>query len=287
MSSKKRLLLVDDEADLIEILSTVLDSLNDKYIIDTASNGTEALGKIQSEVYELVLTDYMMPKMDGITLTQHIHKISPDTQVIMMTSHSSDEFQETLKNIDLDGYITKPFQVGHIYSIVEDALKYTQEGADAYRTGERVAPPSVTVLLQNLRIDTGARCILLLSDGGYPIEMAGDADGLDVSSISALVAANFLATAELARLLGDTSVFKASYQEGPDYNIYAYRVNESALITIIFGAESKSGIVRYYARKTADKIDPLLDALNDMPDEFVMEGDVDSAIDHEFDQLWE
>ncbi len=285
MYPRKRLLIVDDEAYLIEILSTILDSI-DKYIVDTADSGEKALEKIENEVYELVVTDYGMPKMNGLALTQRIHEISPDTRVIMMTSHDSNELQEALKNIGFDGYVAKPFSIEHIYSIVEDVLNYTQEGADMYRTGECVPAPSVAMFLRNLRIDTGARSILLLSDSGYLIEIIGDTEGLNTSSIGALVAANFLATAEIARLLGDASVFKASYQEGPDYNIYAYRINRETLMVVIFGAESKGGLVRYYTKKTADKIAPLLGVQDDIPEDFTMEGDIDSAVEHEFDQLW-
>ncbi|MBN1318528.1 MAG: roadblock/LC7 domain-containing protein [Anaerolineales bacterium] len=115
--------------------------------------------------------------------------------------------------------------------------------------------------LGRLQTDTGARCVVLLNSSGYPIETAGATNGLDVSSIGALVAANFAAAAELARLLGRGSVFKSSYHEGlgeTDQNIFAYNVNGDVLLAVIFGEKSKPGIVWYCTRRTAAALNPLV-----------------------------
>ena len=82
--------------------------------------------------------------------------------------------------------------------------------------------------------------------------MAGSPDRIFILFfLWALVAANFLAAAELSRLLGNDSIFKSSYHEGPDYNVYAYDVNDDLLLAVIFGPETKTGAVWFYTKQAA------------------------------------
>ncbi len=282
----KRILIVDDEVAITTMIAEWLDIASPDYLVDVCNDSMDALEKARTTAYDLIITDFQMPKMSGITLAQHIRKISPATQVIMMTAYATDKLHEVIGSLQLDGYIEKPLRLNLIHDIVQDALERTQEGDDAYRSGERVVTHDVAKPLQELQVNTAARAILLLSGGGYLIEMAGEDGGLDVSSICALVAANFMATSELARLLGDNSVFKSSYHEGPSYNIYAYRINEDVLLAVIFGTESKSGLVRYYAKKTAVEILPLLGELEKTPEGFQLEDGYSDSVGDELDELF-
>lgn len=254
----KQVLLVDDEPNLITILVESLEALGENYIFHTAKDGTEALEKIREHTYDLVITDYMMPNMNGIALASHIRKISPDTQVIMMTAHGSVGLQEAVGSLKLDGYIDKPVSIKRIREIVKNAVGQAYEGEDPYRSGERQLEENSYQPIYDLQINTNARAVLLLSAGGYMLGMAGHTQGLDIDGIGALVAANFMAASELAKLLGNDSVFKSSYHEGPDYDIYANDINGDVLLAVIFGSESKTGMVRYYATKAVDELKPLL-----------------------------
>jgi hypothetical protein len=114
----------------------------------------------------------------------------------------------------------------------------------------------------------------------------GQTKKLDITNISALVAANFIAAAELANLVGSpNSIFKSSYHEGNDYNIYSYDVNGELLLAVIFGTESKPGVVWFYTKQTATELTPLL---KKQPHHFsVAEEDIGSAFDAEFDKLFD
>lgn len=114
--------------------------------------------------------------------------------------------------------------------------------------------------LQNLYHDTSARCVLLLSAGGELIDMAGQREGLDISSVCALIAANFMAAAELARLLGNDPVFESCYHEGSSFDIYAADINEHYLLAVIAGPQSRAGIVRFYTNLAVQALTPLLQA---------------------------
>ncbi len=276
----KRILIVDDEPNVTLILSRSLDKLDKEYEIETAQSGKEALSKIESKPYALVITDYRMPEMNGLDLAMAVRRIAPETQVILMTAHGTGALQNTAEGLNLDGYIDKPFKLSEIRRIVGAAVSST-EVADPYRSGERRVEDQVSEYLVALQEDTGARCVMLLSSGGYPIEIAGMTEGLDTSTIGALVAANFMAAVELSKMLGNTSIFKSSYHEGPDYNIYANDINGDLLLAVIFGPEAKTGAVWHFTKQAASQLAGL--DLNQAPGDLPGDEDMLESLDDDFD----
>jgi predicted regulator of Ras-like GTPase activity (Roadblock/LC7/MglB family) len=110
-----------------------------------------------------------------------------------------------------------------------------------------------------LQANAGVRCVLLISSEGYPVQVVGQTEDFEVKQVSALVAANFLAAAELANLLGNRTVFKSSYHEGDNYNIYAHDVNGQLLLALVFEAKLRPGSVWFYTKQTAMVLAQLLD----------------------------
>ena len=89
---KKRILIAEDEQALTFILT---EGLRDLYEVDTANDGMEALSKIQEKSYDLLLTDYKMPQMTGITLAQQVRKLSPDTAIVIQSHEEKEEWDWT------------------------------------------------------------------------------------------------------------------------------------------------------------------------------------------------
>ncbi|MEH6758270.1 MAG: response regulator [Parasphingorhabdus sp.] len=81
-----RILLAEDEKSMREHLTRALQKSN--YEVVAVDRGTAALPFLESEKFDLLLTDIVMPEMDGIELAQHCAKISPDTQVMFITGFS-------------------------------------------------------------------------------------------------------------------------------------------------------------------------------------------------------
>ncbi len=104
-----RILVAEDE-EIMRI--TVLDHLRDQgWIADEAETGSQALELVKANRYELLLSDIRMPGMDGETLLTEVKKLSPRTEVVMMTAHgSTDQAVNCLKQGAAD-YILKPFDL--------------------------------------------------------------------------------------------------------------------------------------------------------------------------------
>lgn len=254
----KHVLIVDDKPAEAMVLVESLEWLSKGYIIDTANDASQALKKIAGNNYSLMITDYRLPGMNGLDLAIAVRQMAPDIQIILMTTNGNERLQKTADGIGVSGYLSRPFSMAQIHEIVEHAIEKTERNAG---TGHTALKQPVYEQLKELQINTGARCIMLVNATGYPVETSGQTNGIDVTSVGALVAANFMAAAELANKLGSSSVFKSSYHEGQGgtgYNLYAYDVNGDLLLVVVFGVESKTGAVWFYTKQTAANLEALI-----------------------------
>ncbi|MGH9816745.1 MAG: sensor histidine kinase [Candidatus Acidiferrales bacterium] len=115
-----RLLIVDDEATQ---MTALCDTLEDQgYVTTGFTSAKEALAALRGQRFDLVLTDLMMPEMDGITLLRAALETDPNLVGIVMTGHGSiDTAVEAMKGGALD-YILKPFKLSVIVPVLSRAL---------------------------------------------------------------------------------------------------------------------------------------------------------------------
>lgn len=121
-----RILVVDDEQDLCEILKFNLET--EGYAVDTANSAEEALGKGIAQ-YNLLLLDVMMGGMSGFSMAKQLKK-SPDTAnvpIIFLTARDTENDVVTGFNLGADDYISKPFSIREVLVRVRAILRRTQE----------------------------------------------------------------------------------------------------------------------------------------------------------------
>ena len=102
-----RILIVEDEKDLAMVLSELLSM--EGYYTDTVYDGEEGLDSAMSGIYDLIILDVMLPKMDGFHVLSEIRKSSVSVPVLMLTARSQIEDKVTGLDIGADDYLTKPF----------------------------------------------------------------------------------------------------------------------------------------------------------------------------------
>ena len=117
-----QILVVDDELIVRDSIKEWLE--DESYTVDMAASGPEALDKLSTQAYHLMLTDIKMPGMDGVELLKRAHKSFPDLTVIMMTAYATVETAiEALKIGALD-YLLKPFDpeilVDKVFQVYQD-----------------------------------------------------------------------------------------------------------------------------------------------------------------------
>ncbi len=140
----KEVLVVDDEQ---QMLVAIRETLNRKgFQVTTASSGSDAVGKLQRNFYQAVLTDVRMPGLDGMDLLRHVKRLSPTTPVILLTGHGTvSDAVCALKQGAYD-YLMKPFSASQL----TDVLNKATTGHSAVPTaGHRIVTgdPAVKKLL--------------------------------------------------------------------------------------------------------------------------------------------
>jgi excisionase family DNA binding protein len=121
-SARKRVLVVDDEASIRDLLSKTLALA--EYDVDTAGDGAAALDRMRSTTpgYDLLIADLKMPGMDGLTLIRQVKKIKADLPVIIITGFSTESSAIEAVNLGVAGYLTKPFRVPQVLAAAAKAL---------------------------------------------------------------------------------------------------------------------------------------------------------------------
>jgi len=100
-----KLLLVDDEPDILETLFLIFE--REGYILDKAENGLVALDKIQNGSYDLVVCDYVMPKMDGISLLKKLRDQNNLIPFIFFSGNASDEHSKRMMELGALALVSK------------------------------------------------------------------------------------------------------------------------------------------------------------------------------------
>jgi two-component system response regulator PilR (NtrC family) len=180
-----KILVADDEQSMREFLDIMLKK--EGYKVSLASNGEEVLKLIDKDLFDLILLDIRMPRLDGIGVLKKIKTASPETVVIMITAYASaDTAIKAMKEGAYD-YITKPFKVDEIKLIIKNALEkknlqkenllLKQVVRDRYRFGSIIGQSSKMLALYDLleKLAPTKTNILITGESGTGKELAAKA----------------------------------------------------------------------------------------------------------------
>ena len=119
----KKILIVDDEADIIEILQFVLEAQG--YECITAMDGEEGLKLAKELLPDLIILDVMMPKINGYKISRLLKYDAKykNIPILMITARSQEEDKNIGEETGVDEYITKPFQVDYVLQKVKSYLE--------------------------------------------------------------------------------------------------------------------------------------------------------------------
>ena len=130
MAPRQKILILDDEQEILEIYKEILARLPSQPDIRTATNGHDAVAMLESEQFSLLLIDLNMPQMDGFQVLSIIHRRFPTLRTAVMTGACDDDLRARAYRIGVDLYMEKPktgreiiFFVDCIESLLEKESK--------------------------------------------------------------------------------------------------------------------------------------------------------------------
>jgi two-component system response regulator (stage 0 sporulation protein F) len=116
MNEDKRILVIDDDLGILESFDVLL---GEDYEMVTAQNGYQALERLKDGSYKVVFLDIKMPGMDGIEVLRWIRSQPGDARVVIVTGLPQEEYEEEARELGVDGYVRKPFDVSEVQRIVD------------------------------------------------------------------------------------------------------------------------------------------------------------------------
>ena len=179
-ATQPRLLVVDDDADMLRLLSMRLNSAG--YRVSTAGSAENALAKLQVERPQLVLSDVRMPGQDGLSLFSEIRSRHPSLPVILLTAHGTipDAVEATARGVF--SYLTKPYDAKVLLDKIAQALALGAPHPEAAHADEGWRRDIISrsghmadLLAEARMVATSDASVLLRGDSGTGKEMLAQA----------------------------------------------------------------------------------------------------------------
>lgn len=116
-----RILVVEDEIGLAEAIGAVL--RKEKYEVDISNDGQSGLENALTDVYDCIILDIMLPKMNGLDVLTYLRVKNIETPILLLTAKS--EVDDRIKGLDCgaDDYLTKPFSMGELLARIRAMLR--------------------------------------------------------------------------------------------------------------------------------------------------------------------
>lgn len=151
-----RILVVEDEKDLNNIITKHLKKNN--FSVDSVFNGEEALEYLDYGIYDLIVLDIMLPKVNGYEVIKKLRENKNETAVLMLTAR--DSIEDKIKGLDLgaDDYLIKPFDFGELLARIRALVR------------RKYGNTSNTMEIDDLCIDIAKKTVVR---GGKNIELTG------------------------------------------------------------------------------------------------------------------
>ncbi len=174
-----KILVADDELSMRQFLEILLKK--EGHEVFCAADGQEALSQFQGEPFDLVISDIKMPKADGLEVLHKVKEQRPNLPVIMVTAYASPEDAIAAMKAGAYDYLTKPFKLEEIKSVIRNALELTSDQAAIAAPVEMLWPlvghSSKMVQLYNLIRQVGPTKtnVLISGESGTGKELAARA----------------------------------------------------------------------------------------------------------------
>jgi DNA-binding response OmpR family regulator len=277
MADQKRILIIDDNFQVALFLRTSLEIIWPSFSIVNVPSAEEGILEMRRGV-DLVIVDLKLPGMQGTEFIQRIQRTTPETPIIVITGEGDPQLHRQVRSLNLAGFFLKPLEVDELTAAIRRIL--TGEAARPAKAPD-LAPDTLTKIFQQLgklRVDTGARYVMLVDSTGRCVVEEGQVGDLDIAHMAVLLADELVTFNELARVLKTPQPLTINYQAGSHYDLYAANVGPHYVTALVFDAErgrGQIGTVWLYTRRAVEELLALLVESAPLPAEPLPEVEAD------------
>ncbi len=116
-----QILIVDDQPEILSILRRMLEGSG--YEVTLVANGQEAIRELREKEYSLVISDILMPALDGLELIIYLRKEKPDVKIIAMSGTANQLYLQSARKLGASEILEKPFTMDKVISTVSEVLE--------------------------------------------------------------------------------------------------------------------------------------------------------------------
>lgn len=187
--SAPRILLVDDQRDILKLLHSTLDTLGHELDILEAPSGEEALLEAMRSKVDLLVADYRLPGMNGVELMHKVRARYPDVRVILITGMTDRKARDEILDAGAAAVFDKPISLTDFLDAVERSLGLNRTILPDEEEADSGQAQTLSNLLANFRQDINGQAVYLLSDRGRVLAAAGALkdNSMETSLFSALM----------------------------------------------------------------------------------------------------
>jgi len=121
---KEKILIIDDEDFILQLSSDILKK--SEYSVETASDGKQGIKLLESDKFDLILTDIKMPNINGLDVIRHVRINNKEIPIIVITGHGTLDIAIDSLRLGAQGFILKPFTPAELRTAVTEALEKTR-----------------------------------------------------------------------------------------------------------------------------------------------------------------
>ncbi len=223
-----RILLVDDQRDILKLLHSTLNTLSHELDILEAPSGEEALLEASRNKVDLLVSDYRLPGITGVELMHKIRVKCPDVRVILVTGITDRKARDEILNAGAAAVFDKPISLTDFLDAVERALGLYRTILPEEGDEESGRHQTLANLLANFRQDINAQAVYLLSDRGRVVACAGALkdNSMEASLFSALMAI-YSAGMKVTRFMRQEELDSYHVFAGGDHDLLLIPINSA------------------------------------------------------------
>jgi CheY-like chemotaxis protein len=235
----QRILIVDDQRDVIRLLHSALDSLPHEFEIVEAPSGEEAFLEGSKGKIDLAVIDFLLPGMSGLELMDKITKQNKEAEIILISGSKKKEARKALREAGAFAFFEKPISLTDFLDAVERCLSLertvlpTEEDTEEGESSVSDAHKTMSGLLSKFRSNMDAQVIFLLSDQGHILVRAGALldSSLEASLLSSLMGI-FRAGQKVSGYIHQESPLSYHIFPGGDQDILLIPVNKAHALIV-------------------------------------------------------
>jgi DNA-binding response OmpR family regulator len=246
MTTSKKILVVDDHFEMLELLRSMLTIAHPEYQVVGVPSAEEGFLELRRTPYDLLITDVRLPGISGFELVRRVQRLRPETPIIMITAYSSGQGKEEAERLGVFRYFQKPLNTDALLAAVKTALHRNEPArVVAEPEAEEKAPAALDSAVQSrlraLRSDTGAAEVALVGyDGQIVFHLGGGLDE-ETARLAPLAAGTMRNGLTLSEALQNDEPLMIQYQAGSRFDLYTANVGTAYFVMLLFSVRERRG----------------------------------------------